>query len=166
MPEIAPEVTNDEAPRRKPMIRWLMQQRWRITRALTLGGQVCVIDSEGRFLLIRHGYRPGWHFPGGGVEKGENVRDAAVRELEEETGIAARGVPVLHGLFNNHAAFPGDHIALYVLRSYEQVRMPKPGFEIAEQGFFAADSLPEGTIGGTRRRIAELTRQLPPAQLW
>jgi 8-oxo-dGTP pyrophosphatase MutT (NUDIX family) len=151
---------------RKPVIRWLMQQRWRMTRALTLGGQVCTIDGDGRLLLIRHGYRPGWHFPGGGVEKGECVRDAALRELLEETGVAARETPVLHGIFNNAAAFPGDHIVLYVLRAFEQVRVPKPGFEIAEYGFFAVDALPATTTGGTRRRIAEIVGGAVPSQDW
>ncbi len=146
----------DGARPRKPLLRWLMQKRWRMTRALTLGGQVCVIDSQGRVLLIRHGYRPGWHFPGGGVEKGENVRDAALRELDEEAGIVARETPRLHGIFNNDAAFYGDHVVLYVLRAYEQVRVPRPGFEIAEQGFYAPDALPAATTGGTRRRIVEV----------
>jgi ADP-ribose pyrophosphatase YjhB (NUDIX family) len=160
------ETTAEEVPRRKPVMRWLLQKRWRMSRGMTLGGQACVIDSAGRFLLIRHGYRPGWHFPGGGVEMGENVRDAAVRELEEEAGLAAREVPVLHGIFNNMAAFSGDHIVLYVVRTYERVRTPKPSFEIAEQGFFAADQLPVDTTGGTRRRIVELTTNAGPSQIW
>jgi ADP-ribose pyrophosphatase YjhB (NUDIX family) len=148
--------TSTTPPRRRSPLLWLLQKHWRMSRALTLGGQVCVIDDQGRVLLIRHGYRPGWHFPGGGVEKGENVRDAAVRELEEETGIVARETPSLHGIFNNQAAFPGDHIALFVVRAFTTARAPKPGLEIAEQGFFATQSLPVETTAGTRRRIAEI----------
>ena len=110
--------------------------------------------------------RPGWHFPGGGVEIGETIREAAVRELEEETGIAAREEPVLHGVFNNGSAFPGDHIVVYVVRAFEQVRTPKFGFEIAELGFFAPDALPPATTAGTRRRVAEIVAGQPVAQLW
>ena len=144
----------------------LLQSRWRWTRGLTLGGQVCVIDANGRVLLVRHGYRPGWHFPGGGVEKGENVEVAALRELEEETGIVARTPPVLHGIFNHHSVFPGDHVVLYVLRDYTQPRIPTPGMEIAEQGFFAPAVLPAATTAGTRRRVAEILNGAAVVATW
>jgi 8-oxo-dGTP pyrophosphatase MutT (NUDIX family) len=144
--------------RRWPLVRWLMQKRWRMTRGLTMGGQVCVFDQRGHVLLVRHGYRPGWHFPGGGVETGESVVDAALRELEEETGVVARRPVALHGIFNHSAVFPGDHIVLFVVREFTQVRQPTPGYEIAEQGFFAMDKLPPETNVGTRRRLGEIVR--------
>ncbi len=148
------------------LVRWLMQKRWRMTRALTLGGQVCVIDAERRILLVRHGYRPGWHFPGGGVEVSENVRDAALRELDEEAGIEALELPRLHGIFNNTAVFPGDHVVVYVLERYRQARMPKIGLEIAELGFFPISDLPAGTTAATRRRIAEIMQGAMTRQEW
>jgi 8-oxo-dGTP pyrophosphatase MutT (NUDIX family) len=155
-----------DTPRRRSPMVWVMQQKWRFSRGMTLGGQVCVIDGEGRVLLVRHGYRAGWHFPGGGVETGESVRDAALRELEEETGIVARETPRLHGVFNNTAAYRGDHIVLFVVRAYEQARAPKLGFEIAEVGFYRPDGLPAETTAGTRRRIAEIVDNTAPQQLW
>ena len=147
-------------------VRWLLQKRWRMTRGLTLGGQVCVVDEQNRVLLVRHGYRPGWHFPGGGVEKGETVSVAALRELAEETGVMARSPPVLHGIFNHGAVFPGDHVVLYVLRDFTRAAIPAASFEIAEQAFFALDALPQATNAGTRRRLAEIFQGQPIGYLW
>ena len=157
---------SDQPRRRRSPLTWALQARWRVQRGLTMGGQVCVIDRAGHVLLVRHGYRPGWHFPGGGVETGEYVVDAAMRELEEETGVVARGPPVLHGIFNHVATFPGDHIVLYVLRDYIQSRTPVAGFEIAEQGFFPPATMPAATNAGTRRRIAEIFDGIAITTYW
>jgi len=47
-------------------------------------------DSEGRAILLRRGFEPGqglWTFPGGFVDLGESVKDAAIRETAEELGL-------------------------------------------------------------------------------
>ena len=52
---------------------------------------MAVIDDRGRVLLVRHHYeaegRDVWMLPGGAVEDGETSRDAAIREVLEETGL-------------------------------------------------------------------------------
>lgn len=143
-----------------------LQRYWRLQRGLTLGAQACVLDASGRALLVRHGYRPGWHFPGGGVEKHETAERALARELEEETGVQLTARPELFGLFANHAVFPGDHIALFIVRSWRQPAIPRPNREIAEIGFFARDALPMEIQPATARRLAEILDGRQPPELW
>lgn len=52
-----------------------------------------VVWRDGRVLLIRRGKSPmrgRWSLPGGRQELGETVREAAVREVREETGLEIR----------------------------------------------------------------------------
>ncbi|WP_323171902.1 NUDIX hydrolase [Natrialba sp. PRR66] len=55
--------------------------------ALTAAARVR--DSDGRIALVKNRWADGWVLPGGAVEPGERLRDAARREIREETGLRA-----------------------------------------------------------------------------
>jgi len=62
-----------------------------------------VLIRDGRILLVKRGYPPAagkWSLPGGAVEAGESLAEAATRELEEETGLRARPLGVVWVLNN------------------------------------------------------------------
>lgn len=51
-----------------------------------------LVERRGKILLThwRRGHLHGWTLPGGGIESGEDPRDAVIREVLEETGLEAR----------------------------------------------------------------------------
>ena len=148
------------------MLTAMFRPIWRMRRGLTLGAQGAVIDGEGRVLLVRHSYRQGWWFPGGGVEWGETLEEALQRELEEEVGVTLTNAPELHGVFSNFASFPGDHIAVFVVRHWHRRKDYRKRGEIAEARMFAWQNLPERTNPGTRTRIAEILDGAQLSSLW
>jgi len=67
-----------------------------------LVGVGAIIVENGRVALIKRGHAPllgEWSIPGGVLELGETVRQAAVREALEETGLTVEALDLL-GVFD------------------------------------------------------------------
>jgi len=133
---------------------------------MTLGVRAVVLDAENRIFLVKHSYVSGWHLPGGGVETGEALCEALQRELAEEGRIRLVGEPLLHGVYFNRHVSRRDHVAVYVIRHFEQDRLPEPNREIIACGFFETNALPPDTTIGTRLRISEVLENRPPIPTW
>ncbi len=133
--------------------------RWRLFHPITLGARVILI-RDGEVLLVRHTYRPGWYFPGGGVDKGETLEGAARREAEEEAG-ASVGELTLLGVYTNFGEGKSDHVAVFATRDFEMREAPATN-EIAERRWFAVEALPETISPATRKRLEELVAGGPP----
>ncbi|MEL7656281.1 MAG: NUDIX hydrolase [Bacillota bacterium] len=58
----------------------------------TGGVRVVIPDEEGKILMVKqsHEGKDIWMVPGGGIEEGENSKEAAIREVLEETGLQIR----------------------------------------------------------------------------
>jgi 8-oxo-dGTP pyrophosphatase MutT (NUDIX family) len=150
----------------EPLVRRLLHVYWRFARGMTLGVRALVIDENRRIFLVQHSYVRGWHLPGGGVEPGETMIDALIRELAEEGNIEPMAPPRLHGVFFNDRASRRDHVAVFVVPDFRQIGAPVPDREIIAHGFFSLDELPNDTTAPTRARIIEVLGGAPVSERW
>lgn len=73
-------------------------------KAFAAGVIVFRNTKEGRKFLIMYHRGSYWNFPKGAIEKGESSMQAAVRELEEETGLKESDIGIQKG-FKTHEKF-------------------------------------------------------------
>ena len=121
-------------------------------------GVVCLRGEE--VLLIRRGTPPKqgeWSIPGGRIEPGEPARDAALRELKEETDVEAELIgliDVVDAIFQNRA---GESITRhYVLVDFVarwRGGEPVAGDDAAEARFFHQSELDSLELWVETRRI-------------
>jgi ADP-ribose pyrophosphatase YjhB (NUDIX family) len=95
--------------------------------------------TDGRIILLRRGFEPGkglWTFPGGFVDLGESVEDAARRETLEELEIDVELGPVV-GVYSR----PEDRVVLIVYAA-TTTQAPRTTAEATEVRAFAPRDLP------------------------
>ena len=61
---------------------------YRLIRKPNTHGSLVAIWLSNQLLMVQTSYRRGYGLPGGGIQAGESAKDAAVRELHEELGLA------------------------------------------------------------------------------
>ncbi len=117
------------------------------------GVNALVLDGQGRVLLVRHGYQPGWQLPGGGVDGGETPEAAVRRELAEEVGLEG-GAFRLFGRYARRALWMEHVVTLFCV---EGATIDfHPGWEIRQIAWADPASPPPGLSPATARRLAEL----------
>ncbi len=60
-----------------------------------MAATVLFTDPDGRVLIVKPTYKPGWELPGGAVESDESPATAAHREIHEELGLIITPGPML-----------------------------------------------------------------------
>jgi ADP-ribose pyrophosphatase YjhB (NUDIX family) len=122
--------------------------------------------SAGRVLLVRRGRPPLkdlWSLPGGHVEFGETLADAAAREVREETGILVgdlRMIDVAEILDEAADHPPHYHYVLIVFSGRVLSGCAAAGDDAAEVRWVAPEDFDELPMtGDTRRLVAQLPEQ-------
>ena len=127
---------------------------WMIFRPLTIGVRVMMLRGDA-VLLVKHTYRPNWFFPGGLVERGESLEQAARRESREEVG-AELGPLTLVGVFSNFGQGKSDHVTVFACTEFSITPTTNP--EIEQWALFRLTELPDGVSAATRRRTEAYLR--------
>lgn len=130
---------------------------------VVLGVTGLVVDAQGRVLLVRQSYVPGWRLPGGGVDRGEAPEAALRRELAEEVGLSG-GAATFLGLYSRPAGWMTNVILLY--RIDGAALAFRPNWEVRAICVADPKSAPDGTAASALRRLAELDGAVPRAAFW
>jgi ADP-ribose pyrophosphatase YjhB (NUDIX family) len=101
-----------------------------------------IIEIGGGILLIKRKNPPfGWALPGGFVDYGESLEDAAVREAKEETGLDIKLLSQFHTYSD-----PDRDKRIHTISTVFIAKAdgePKPGDDAKDLLIFQKDSLPE-----------------------
>ncbi len=99
-------------------------------------------------LLIKRGHAPykgSWALPGGHVDPGEDLVDAAVREFREECGIKVTAAELRQlGAYGTPGRDPrGDNVSIAFVCNLGHKVMAHAGDDAAEAYWFPVDALPD-----------------------
>ncbi len=118
-----------------------------------LAVNVAVIH-EGKILLTQREDFETWILPGGGVEEGESLAQAAIRETKEETGLNIE-LTRLVGVYSRLSNMSTTHAVLFTARPIGGEIKCQEGETIAVE-WFAFDEIPGPLSLGHKRRIEDV----------
>jgi 8-oxo-dGTP pyrophosphatase MutT (NUDIX family) len=120
---------------------------------------VVVVNDDGAILLIRRTDNDNWSLPGGAIDIGESIADAAVREVREETGIVCEVTGLaLHQPTSRDRVHQQRRSPAGVLPRFHRSsgrRTPTPSSESAEVVWVAPDDLNRYPMHASMRQRIE-----------
>ena len=110
------------------------------------------LTMEGRVVLVRLTYAPGWRIPGGGRNRGEEPEEAMLRELREEIGLISHGSIDRLEDGRPASAESVEGASFFVIR--DVAYRPRRSLEVAAVGEFDPSALPDDTTSWTAHLVA------------
>lgn len=111
------------------------------------------LDDHGILLIKRKNYPFGWAIPGGFVDYGESLEDAAMREAKEETGLDVKLIRQFH-TYSKPDRDPRHH-AISTVYVAKATGKPRAADDAAEVGVFTKDTLPSPIAFDHREILAD-----------
>ena len=111
------------------------------------------VIHEGKILLTKREDFEVWCLPSGGVEEGESLAEAAIRETKEESGIDVELVRLV-GVYSRLGGMSDVHAVLYAGKPIGGELRTQPG-ETIDVAYFPFDQLPEDISFGHKKRILD-----------
>ncbi|MBO9445661.1 NUDIX hydrolase [Ruegeria sp. R14_0] len=132
-------------------------------------GALAVVLHQDHVLLVQRSKQPDaglWGFPGGHVEWGETVLEAAQRELREETAVIAEPLHYLDNLDLLRRNESGETLVHYLLVGVAcqyQSGTPVAGDDALDARWFPLDQIRQGDLPMSNRVIDLLETALSRA---
>jgi len=120
-----------------------------------LAVNVAIIRDE-KILLTQQDDFETWILPGGSVEDGESIAQAAIRETKEETGLDVE-LTRLVGIYSRQSNFLGGHIVLFTASAIGGEMKCQAGETIAVE-WFSFEQIPSPLSLGHKKRIEDVIR--------
>lgn len=109
---------------------------------------------DGRIVLVRRVDDDRWAIPGGILDWGEEIRTAAARELEEETGLRLVRICRLLGVYSSPRRDPRTHSVLtVVVAQVEDNLQARDRLEVSGVRAFAPAALPWDEMAHDHARV-------------
>ncbi len=121
----------------------------------TLGTFVIIFDDQRRILLCHRRDYDIWNLPGGGIEGGELPTEAAVREVQEETGLKIE-IKRLIGVYGK--SYRDEFV--FVFEGIPVSGNISPTDETDSCEYFAIDEFPINTIPHHVERVQDAIKNI------